>query len=1239
MSPTTAKRSAVVHQENSSTGRTNKNVQSTHRRAQNYEGLAISEEPSPMPTFLVHIVLPEGVNVVISEAIEGDGGGEENEETTQHNSDDDQRRSGDISGISVSIPREAPPKDVIVPSFTPTAMNFTTTTTTGTSESSQAPSDGPSMEPSSITIASIPEVAPGPYTPPTLPSVRASSVMASDFPSSIPSRAPSAAAATTTAETTSGEAFIAPSDNASPSQEAALPTTDATLVQHENELTASPKNTTNPILPIVSPGGDDSSARVVEVQPSQLSAAQTYRPSAKPIDRPSWLPSLVPSREPIADPTMEPTTSPSISNTSLPPSLAPSREPISDPTSIPTTEPTSSPPSSSPTLLPSSVPSSREPISSDPTSIPTSEPTSSPSSSPSRRPSLVPSREPMSDPTSSPTTMEPTSSPNNSPSLLPSLAPSREPISDPTSSPTTMEPTSSPNNSPTSEPMAFSPTSRPTDAEGGSVVVDDVVLQPSRPQLSASQTYRPRGNPIHYPSLLPSFVPSSREPISGPTNIPLVEETEVVVVDEVALYTTGEALMSAEEVSTFESVCETEFLHQYLPLVYSANYTEIDCTVMGQSMVEEISQRKLEQEEDQQQLQNAKVLLKSSTTNILVHVASIMNPMPSNDQNFEKIVAMTFSKYSEEFQALLSEQTSYFPAQPKNLPSDATEETQDIAINNDTTFYIVAVAIAGTILALGLGFYAIRWRRDNGKMEEEIEIDSLELISPRRKPDDAVPRFLVTCTSKDKEVPTNACETKDQAKLRASSPHSPSHTPSPQNPALPPLSLESCASLRMSGASQASSQESLQEGSLRTTSDTIHTNKDDSVDCSSSSLSRSDSDTPLVRRRVNYFNRITSGTGLGGNKRPPRINASVETDLSSLRDASFVSSRTGSRMSDSIEVASSTTRNNLYRDDSGGVYTTSVDYSCSDATSPRGAKLRHLSTVDITKSPVNNGDPMCAQGPIRLKSVKEDDALTTVTGDSHAAFQTQDSTLHRKQSPIESMLDSAGSDKGNERESIEPLHNNASSRSIPGVSGETSSISSLGGNSSTNFATILDSMRQFSAFGTYSNSSTAASATSRSETPNTATSSAPAALDTVESIEVSTNNDDIVTISHSITTVTSEDKNERKATARTTAHREPHGIVAATSHTSSAIMSSASNSSSAIMSSRPPRPPPSTGEEQAVSKRAVDKVVGHSNSSAIMSLRPPRPQPRSGGERAVSSNAVDNVVDLTELARKDHVGS
>jgi hypothetical protein len=1203
--------------QDSSLGHANNNIQSTTvtRRVQKEEkDQNISAEPSEMPTFLVHIVLPEGVNVVtisdgssegtVSDELDITKNAQEEEETnasydalstsqqqlwqttspsltpsrsiaaapkskgqvkdetTHHKSDVESRSFGDISGIRVSVPRQQPPPkdDIVAPSMAPTAIamiresndnSTTTTTASSSSNESQAPSDGPSMTPSSIN--NTPNEIP---IQQTLPRVGAS-VMASDFPSSIPSRTPALPepAAPPPTILTSGEnppvtQFGPRFDGTAPAPSRAA--LDTTAAVHENELASPPNNNTS-TLQTDSPNGASPSVAVVAQPPSpQLGAAQTYSPSGEPIDYPSLLPSFLPSREPISDPTSSPTT----------------------------------------------------------------EPTFSPSSSPTSKPSFLPSREPISNPTSRPTT-EPTFSPSSSPTSKPSFVPSREPISNPTSTPT-VEPTSSPTSS---SPTTFEPT-----------------------------TFRP-------------------------TSSPTTEKTGIVVVDEVALYTTGEALMSAEDVSLFERVCETEFLPHYLSLVYSANYTEIGCTVIGQSMVEEgrmltKPQQRQEQEKEQHHLQNATVLLKSSTTNILLQVAGVVNSTPKDDQSFEDIVGMTFSTYSEEFQALLGEQTSYFQAQPKNIPSDATEETRGTAINSDKIpiIYIVAAAVGGiTILALGFGFFAIRRRRGN-KMAE-IEIDSLEIVTPRRKPvdDDEVPRFLVTCTSTghDHEISTNACESKDQAMLRASSPHSPSHTSSPRNSASAPLSVES---------SQASSSVSLQEGSHRTASDTTYTKRDETGKSSSSSCSDSDSSTPLVRRRVKYFNRIASRTGPDGHKRPPGVSASVETDISSLRDASFVSSRTGSRMSDSIRGAGP--------DDSGSAYT-NVDYSCSDATSPRGGQLRHLSTVDITKSPVNKRGPLSAQGPIRLRSVKEDDALTTVTGDSRAEIRTE-----LKPSPNESMLTSKGNDTDNESESLEPLNNNVSSRSSPGTSGETSSISSgVGeggeGSSNTNFVTeakttILESVRQtslFSAFGNFtfssnssSNSSTAASATSRSnrtedtscasEISTYSISSAPVlstevstknsngvesvsgALQAVESIEATISNNrgesifsafDNVEISHSIT-VTSEDKNKRPATA-TTAHPEP--IMAATNQSSSAIMSSASNSSSAIMSARPPRPPPSTtGGEQA-----VDKVLAGQSSSAIMSSRPPRPPPSTGGEQAVSSTVADDVVDLTELARKDHVGT
>jgi hypothetical protein len=347
--------------------------------------------------------------------------------------------------------------------------------------------------------------------------------------------------------------------------------------------------------------------------------------------------------------------------------------------------------------------------------------------------------------------------------------------------------------------------------------------------------------------------------------------------------------------------------------------------------------------------------------------------------------------------------------------------------------------------------------------------------------------------------------------------------------------------------------------------ETSYSKKHETVDSAHSdddTLGNNDESASLARRRLNstriYYNRIHNKSQSG--IRPSRISA-TETDVSSLRDPSISISRTGSRInmsntSESIEV-SSTPQNG---DDSSS--SAFVDCSSSDASSPQ-AQLRHLSRVDIIKSP--------AQGPTRLKSVKEDDVLSTVTGDSRTEFRADDSSMDQKQRLRESMA--------SEGDNFEPMIDNGSSRSSAGSSGETSSISSSGGK----LTTILNSVGHASLFRAFvsctfpsnsnSNSSTNASGRTisiRTEDSLNTVDSISSALHTVESIEVSANNDDVITISHS--GGVGEGK-PRPAT--TTARREPNVIMAPT------------RSSPAIMSLRPLRPP--AGGE-AVSNNAAGQV-------------------------------------------------
>jgi hypothetical protein len=191
-------------------------------------------------------------------------------------------------------------------------------------------------------------------------------------------------------------------------------------------------------------------------------------------------------------------------------------------------------------------------------------------------------------------------------------------------------------------------------------------------------------------------------------------DTFYVEVDQVALDTTEDDVMSVEDILIFEHVCREDFLPLYLPLVYSTNYSEIACTVIKQGMVVSDGSRRILQE---QNLHNANVLLKSNTTNILLHVTGKAD-QPTGGKSFEEIVAKTFSEYSKSFLALLNEQSTYFlPSTPEAaLPvSGIQDDSVARSSSRPNIMMLIFVSIFGCVILL-FGYTLFRRRTNPNKI-------------------------------------------------------------------------------------------------------------------------------------------------------------------------------------------------------------------------------------------------------------------------------------------------------------------------------------------------------------------------------------------------------------------------------------------------------------------------------------------------------------------------------------------
>lgn len=173
--------------------------------------------------------------------------------------------------------------------------------------------------------------------------------------------------------------------------------------------------------------------------------------------------------------------------------------------------------------------------------------------------------------------------------------------------------------------------------------------------------------------------------------------------------------MDAETTAVFERVCQFDFLAFYLPRMFPANYTDIQCNVISQTLLTGGDDRR-------RNLQDESVVqLSTGNTAILFRVRSKMElrngATLTEETTFDVILEKTFERYGESFQDLLCGAIGYFEC-PSISGNRAAGLEGIVATESSSgrfpTVIILGSALGGAIMAIGFATYLLR-RSNNAK--------------------------------------------------------------------------------------------------------------------------------------------------------------------------------------------------------------------------------------------------------------------------------------------------------------------------------------------------------------------------------------------------------------------------------------------------------------------------------------------------------------------------------------------
>jgi hypothetical protein len=474
--------------------------------------------------------------------------------------------------------------------------------------------------------------------------------------------------------------------------------------------------------------------------PSNLpSDIPSSMPSDLPSDTPSGMSSNVPSDRSSDVPSNESSDVPSFVSSDVP-SNALSDTPSNASIDIP-----SNTSSDVPSVVPSDVPSVV------PSDVPSVVPSDVPSEMTSDVPSVVPSDVPSVVPSDVPSEMT-----SDVPSEITSDVPS-EIISDVPSERTSDTPSEMTSDIP-SEMSSDVPSEMTSDVP--SEMTSDVPSEMTSDVPSDMTSDVPSDMPSDMPSVVPSDIPSdapssffhSMAPSIGIvpdsfTTFPSMDDSAIyqffTIPESIFIPSQYSNIMDKDTVEIFEDICSNEFLPLYLPQLQPAEYKNISCDVISQSLIENGERRRAQETNSTTE----GMIQRNAMLDVVLSVSGYSSLSPDTT-DLQGALSQTFVTYDYIFQEKLSSSIPFFQLQQH----EDKESTNSIAKENRTIYRepnesemrahwgaIAVAVVAGAILSVLVSLYVLRRTyyvtatQSNSRPTSSSSSTSVKLINLRNK--------------------------------------------------------------------------------------------------------------------------------------------------------------------------------------------------------------------------------------------------------------------------------------------------------------------------------------------------------------------------------------------------------------------------------------------------------------------------------------------------------------------------
>lgn len=209
-----------------------------------------------------------------------------------------------------------------------------------------------------------------------------------------------------------------------------------------------------------------------------------------------------------------------------------------------------------------------------------------------------------------------------------------------------------------------------------------------------------------FPSDYPSLSPVAWQ------DAVILESFDVEIID------TETGIMDDATIAIFERVCGKQFLPEYLPLVYGADYGTIDCKVLSQS--KGAINRRLQKEV-------AAVAFSGDSLSVLMQVSS--DVILPDEVEFEDLVQTTFMEHGAIFKNKLAVASPFFESVPDEEPSAGVTRSAPGSDGADKKliFTLVGAVAGGIFVALALLLLARRYTE--AKRAAEVDFNKQAELS------------------------------------------------------------------------------------------------------------------------------------------------------------------------------------------------------------------------------------------------------------------------------------------------------------------------------------------------------------------------------------------------------------------------------------------------------------------------------------------------------------------------------